>query len=422
MKTYGWDTVFIVNTDSVNALLERNSDKTVLEFQADLPGLPDAVAKGKYAPWQITDGGSNEIIHLKLAIAEGTVVAGGKTYDLAGLNLVVATYLHWLAYDAQRQDLRFDYNKLGEVGNPPQRGELSVIALRDEGQVLPPELNALLAYALGAQLVANAEQVRFVFAAVNLIPPSTNSWLTPRQSAYCLAKREDGARSYLAILSVTDDRDISGLQRTVDPTALPADTNANFVIADHLYLMNVIAPSLATSMNTGVDAFYYDSGSRVLRNNRRLWTKRVKSGAITYDPWIDKLEIRSGESALQGRYDGGVDLKAGISMSYSIGARNASVYDAATGALRFQPDPAPVVSHQEDIPWYWWFAGPIVVAVVAIVVAIISNDIANDISNDNRERLALGKYPPSSIAWGGSEAISVTNIGIADSLYLLGNV
>lgn len=422
MKTFGWDTAFIISTDRLNAMLEKNSDKTVLQFDAALPGLPASKAKGRYAPWQMTDGGSNEIVHIKLTIDEGRLSDGNRTYDLAGLTLVFATHLQWLAYDGQREDLRFDYNKLGEMGNPPQRGELSVIALRDPNQVLPPDVNALLAYALGADLVANVEQVRFVFAAVNLIPPATNSWLAPRKSAYCLAKREGGGQSFLAILSVTTDRDVSQLQRTVDSAALPNDTNASFVISDNLYLMNVIAPSLGKSMNTGADAFYYDAGARVLRNNRRLWTKRVKSGAITYDPWIDSLEIRSGQGDLQGRYSGGVDLKAGISMTYTITANNAAAYNIADGTLRFQPDPRPGTSHKADIPWYWFIGGPIVAAVVAIVVAVISKDIANDVSNDNRERLALGRHPPSSILWGGSDAIAVTSVGVADSLYLFGNV
>lgn len=422
MKTFGWDTAFILSTDRLNAMLEKNRDKTTLQFDTSLPGLPASKAKGRYAPWQMTDGGSNEIVHIKLVIDEGSLSVGSQTYDLAGLTLVFACHLQWLAYDEKREDLTFDYNKLGEMGNPPQRGELSVIALRDLNQVLPPDINALLAYALGANLVANVAQVRFVFAAVNLIPPATNSWLAPRKSAYCLARREGSGQSFLAILSVTSDRDISQLQRTVDSGALPNGTNASFVISDNLYLMNVIAPSLAKSVNTGVDAFYYDSGARVLRNNRRLWTKPVKSGAITYDPWIDRLEIRSGQGDLQGRYSGGVDLKAGISMTYEITANNAASYNVSGGTLSFLPDPKPGTSHQADIPWYWFFGGPIVAAIVAIVVAVISKDIANDISKDNRERLALGKFPPSSILWGGSDAIAVTTVGVADSLYIFGNV
>ena len=73
-------------------------------------------------------------------------------------------------------------------------------------------------------------------------------------------------------------------------------------------------------------------------------------GLIDYNPWIDALEVRSGENALLGRYVGGVDMKAGIYMTYTIGAANPASYDQAGGALRFTPDPSPQESHQADIP------------------------------------------------------------------------
>lgn len=422
MKTFGWDTVFIVNTDRINTMLAEKGDQTTLLFDTTLPNLPIWQTNGKFASWQITDGGSNEIIHLKLTISSGVLTDGTTSYNLQGLTLVIATYLHWLEYAENQQSLQFDYNKLGNLGNPPNRGELSVIALRDPNEILPPEYNALLAYSLGEYLVVNADKVRFVFATINLIPPTTNSWLTPKKSAYGYFRKEGSDRTFLAILSVTADKDIHNLQRTVDPNALPTATNASFIIADSLYLLNVIGVSLARIFNVDVNAFRYDSDGHVLRNTQRLWTKPVKSGAIWYDPWIDNLEIRSGEGALQGRYQGGVDLKAGISMTYTIDARNDAQYHTDTGALGFNRDPSPHESHDADIPWYWFFLGPIVIAIVEIVVKIISDDIAAQISDDNRERLAFGKYPPSSILWNGESKIQVTSVGINDAMYIFGNV
>jgi len=421
MITQGWDTVFVISADRVNEMLIANADKTVLQFGTSLPNMPAWTATGRFAPWQLAEGGSNDIVHLRLPIETGTLSDGTTSFDLAGLTLVIATYLDWLAFNDQQQ-LQFDYHAQGEPGNEPDRGELSVIALRDPNQQLPPEFNALLAYAFGAFLVANRDQVRFVFATVNLIPPTVNSWLAPKKSAYGYFRRESSDQHFLAILSVTTDRDISKLQRTVDPTALPTTTNASFVIADNLYLLNVIAPSLAHAFNTGADAFYYDGTNRVLRNNRRLWTRPVKSGAITYHPFIDYLEIRSVDGALQGRYSGGVDLYAGISMTYTIDARNAASYDTSSGTLGFARDPSPKESHQADIPWYWWLGGLIVIAVVEIVVSVISNDIADQITNDNRERLAFGRYPPSSILWGSSSGLFVNYVGINNAMYILGNV
>ncbi len=421
MKTYGWDTVFVISADRVNQMLSDHAGTTVLDFATTLPNMPDAPASGTFAPWQLVDGGSNDIVHIALPIKQGSLTYNGTAYDLHGLTLVVATYLDWLSQETSRV-LQFDYQRLGDGGAPPSPGELSVIELRDPNQQLPVELNALLSYALGSYLVAQAEQVRFIFATVNLVPPGTNSWLTPRQSAYCYVRREDSDRSFLAILSVTTDRPIHDLQRTVDAAALPQTGNAAFVISNELFLLSVVVPGLCNALSTTPDAFSYDSGSGLLRNTRRLWTKTVRSGAIDYHPWIDTLEVFSGEGALQGHYAGGTDLYAGISMTYTIDTRNPAGYDPGAGALTLNPDPSPHESHEADIPWWWFIGGLIVIAVVEIVVKVISDDLAAQIAADGSDRLALGKHPPSSILWGSDTTFKVTTMQLDSAVIVVGNV
>ncbi|KSV75547.1 hypothetical protein N185_17045 [Sinorhizobium sp. GW3] len=420
MKTFGWDTVFVVNEDRLNALLLANANTVTLTFDVEIPGQVSGRAKGKFAPWQIAEGGSNDIIHLRLTLAEGQMDYGGRRVDLTGLTLVVATYLDWLATPDRTEQLRFDYHRLGESGNPPQRGELTVVKLIDPNSMLKPEENALLAFALGTQLVARAADVRFVFATVNLVAPTTNSWLTPVRSRYGYFRREGNRSGYLAIFSVTTDRSTNGLQRTVDPAAIPTDTNATYVISDELFLKDVIAPGLARSFNTDVGAFAYDTGAQILRNTRRLRAKSVKSGAITYYPEVDQLEVRSGEAALQTYCKGRTDMHAGIMLYYTVSAKNRAVYE--NGALTFQVDPSPHQTHDAKIPWWFFIGGPLVILITEIVVSVISKDIANDISQDNRERLAFGRHPPSSILIGTGDTIQVTSMGINGGLYLRGNV
>lgn len=420
MKTFGWDTVFVVNEDRLNTLLLMNSGEVTLSFDVAIPGSTPGRATGKFAPWQIAEGGSNDIIHLKLAIAEGRMDYDGRSIDLQGLTLVVATYLDWLATTSRTEELRFDYHKLGETGNTPQRGELAVVKLIDPNGMLSPAENALLGFALGTELVANADKVRFVFATVNLVAPTTHPWLTPVHSRYGYFHRGNGGAGYLAIFSVTTDRSTSGLQRTVDPAAIPTQTNATYVISDELFLKHVITPGLAHSFNTDVSAFAFDAQAKLLRNTRRLQAKPVKSGAIWYYPLVDQLEVRSGDMALQTYCKGTTDMYAGILLHYTVSASNLALYDGSS--LGFLPDPAPHQTHDAKIPWWFFLAGPIVILITEIVVLVISKDIANDISQDNRERLAFGRHPPSSILLGTGQAITVSWMGINGGLYLLGNV
>jgi hypothetical protein len=119
------------------------------------------------------------------------------------------------------------------------------------GKARPTEhQRALFVASLTLLLNENLSDFSHIFTVVNLIPPATNSWLASVRSAYAYVRRESDVAGYLVILSVTADRDISGLQRTVDPQAFPATGNASFVITDDLFLRNVIAPGLASAFQT----------------------------------------------------------------------------------------------------------------------------------------------------------------------------
>lgn len=422
MKLEGWDTVFLIREDRLNTLLQKNAEELVLDFAVTLPDGSEATASGQFAPWQIAQGGSNEIIHLRLPIQEGTLERGGDSIDLAGLTLVVATYLDWLSTDTSSLRLRLDYQRQGETGNPPERGELTVVGLLDPNGVLTPTDNALLSFQLGSYLVANSDKVRFVFATVNLIPPQTNSWLTPVKSAYAYFHREGLDTGCLAIFSVTSDRDISTLQKTVDPEAFPASTDASYVISSRLFLLNVIAPGLAVSFSTDPSAFEFEATQDMLRNNRPLNAKSVKSGAITYYPRALKLEVRSGDSQLRTYCQGDCDMKAGIMMNYTVAAKNPAEFEPSDGSLSFGPDPNPEETHHAKIPWWFFLAGPIVLLITELVVSIISKDIANDITNENKERLAWRKHPPESILVGNDGKLAVSDIAVSGALIVRGAV
>ncbi|BDI28916.1 hypothetical protein CCAX7_009670 [Capsulimonas corticalis] len=424
MNTYGWDTVFIVNEDRINTIMAAHKDTVTQCFEMAVPGTPTQKASGLFGAWQVAQGGSHEIIHLRLPIDQGVLSSPDGPINLAGLTLVIAVQLRWLEVQGNQnqQALKFDYRRLAEPNNPPTQDELSVIELRDPDSVLTPAQNALLSYALGKYLVANADQARFTFATVNLVPPTINSWLAPKKSAYAYLQKESSDTGYLVIFSVTTDRDISNLERRVDEKAFPTATNASFLISDKLFLLNSVAPALAKAFNTNSEAFVFMEGERTLRNKHALWARTVRVGLIDYTPSISTLIVRSGENNLDGIYSGSVDMRAGIMLYYNIHAKNPGYYDSGNGMLAFQPDPHPVESHNADIPWWFYLTGIIVIAIVEIVVKVISDDLARQITDDNRERLALGKNPPSSISWGYDSGWSVSFVGINGAVYLHGNV
>jgi len=72
MDTYGWDTVYAVSTEKVNIALAENLQQLITAFdQPDAEGFPVS-AKGTFSKWEVVEGGSGQIIYLKLTISEGT--------------------------------------------------------------------------------------------------------------------------------------------------------------------------------------------------------------------------------------------------------------------------------------------------------------------------------------------------------------
>jgi hypothetical protein len=74
------------------------------------------------------------------------------------------------------------------------------------------------------------------------VSPATNGWLTPVHSDYYYADAGDGSTGYLAILSVTSDRDISQLDRKIDPALIDDSSSMFFAVSPELFLKNVIQP------------------------------------------------------------------------------------------------------------------------------------------------------------------------------------
>jgi hypothetical protein len=436
MQTYGWDTVFVINTSRVNAALAAHKNELLMEFDGSL-GADEAIsAAGKFQAWEVVQGGSGQILYLNLPILEGVLKVGeglvtsameeviAHEVSLAGISVVMSIQLKILPRSgspegSDYQDLKFDIEQVG-TGNPGPGLITPVTVVDPEGRLSQTDRAFLLAV-LAEFLVANSAKVAFVFASVNLVPPSSNSWLAPAKTDYAYLDKI-GYGSYLAVLSVTEERDISQLPRMIDSGAIAQGKASSFLISGGMFLKHVIQPYLPAAYHTVPGSFVFDQASQSIRNTGSFQAQSLKVGAITYYPRIDELTLTTNAEGLSTYIRGYCDLYAGISMTFTIRTKNKAVFNLADKTISFLPDPSPDSSHDANIPWYYWFLGFIAALITELVVKLISDGIASALDDLARQALSIAKTPPQSIQWTDTTALDVNSAGVNDSFYMMGQI
>lgn len=442
MDTHGWDTVFLIAADKVNAALAANSAQLVMEFNADPGTDPPVLAKGKYSSWKIVPGGSERWLYLALEVNEGKLSIGEGTpspvavqfgvyrpraqateYDLSGVTIVLAVDLRLLR-DAVTEGDRVEFNLLqaGTALPPAGEGYVTPVNVIDPSGKLDRAAQSLLGFAIADDLVKNREKVRYIFAYINPVPPAKDSWLAPQVSDYSYSSREGGGESFLAILSMTRSVDISGMSRAIDPADIKGEVNASFIISRDLTLEKLILPILPQAYQTTGDSFRFDKDKGAIVNGRTFRTFSVKSGAITYYPEITSFELRIEGNGIRTAIRGKCDMKAGIWMSFYVNSWNEAVFDPGSKLLTFRPDPNPISDSNADIPWYLYFLGLLVIAITEICVKVISKDIASKLSDLLKSALSITQNPPRVVEWTGTEGFDVTNAGLEGALYMMGTI
>lgn len=437
MKTFGWDTVYIIGIDKVNSALAANKGHLLMDFDASFSLDQSISARGKFSAWEIVAGGSGKLLYLGLPIEEGTLTVNNglftehsnevnaHTVDLSGIKIIVSVELSLLpgyspsGSNEEHESLCFEMNQVGS--GPVGEGLVTPVNAIDPQGKLSAEDKAFILALIAEFLVSHSDKVSYTFATVNLIPPQTNSWLAPISSDYAYLDKA-GASGYLAIMSVTDSREISHLERTIDPDAIVPGVSGSFLISRNMFLKNMIQPFLPAAYHTTPDSFYLDQPSEAIRNTHSFATQSIVAGAITYFPYIDGLAITTDAEGLSTQVNGSCSLYAGINMTFSIRTRNKAVYNPDDKKISFLPDTSPESTHHADIPFYFWFLGPIGELITELVVTLISDSIAASLAQLAGQALSIAQNPPQSIQWTDTMPLSVTSAGINESLFMMGQV
>lgn len=425
MNTNGWDTISVLNIQQVNTQLKNRLTALVMTFDTSwVDGFSGSyTASGAFGPWSIT-GGSGSDIYLTLPITSGSLQpqGGGTTTDIGGMVVTVIVNLEWVpaVVTPQGRNLQFALSSVTAPAATRQPGGIYVKSVDDpRGTGFGAEVGGGIAHAL----LDNKAKITFIFAQTGVVDLSTATWLEPKQSTYSFHQPGGSNDQYLAILSVTDDRDISGLNANIDSGIASSQYPLSFVVSGDLFLKNVIMPSLPAAF-TGATAADFTFANSQITLASAFNLDAVQAGAIWYTPTVTSMVVTVNANALKNVTTGTVYLDLpNAYMDFTAATNNVLTYDPPHETFAFLKDPNPVTSTNDRVPWYDYILtlGAIGAAITAIVLAAVESGLAGSLSGSALAG-SLSNAPATSVTWQGLDQITIAAGSLNDCFLLLADV
>lgn len=413
MNTKGWDTVGLVKTEHINQdirnswhLFNNEFEKEDVEYQLF----------GRFKPWQITNGGSNKLIRLKIPFESGKfiVIENGssiKEYDLVNCECIVEMMMDFVQVNNNKKLLKFNIRHFAKSREEVTDNEQGwIVPILFKGNISTFYQPVILEFVC-QYLVEHPEQINYVFASINFAQ-NGGSWVTPVKCKYSYL---DSKPSYMGILSVCSNKDINNMPVDIDFKPFSDNSNSYFIISSELFLLNVMVSSLIKFFQNSCTSDYRINNLGILENTQNLQMKSVKSGAIWYTPIIEKIEVAILGDILEIKVDGMCDLKVGIWMYFK--GRFRAYPRLINQTVEFKIDGTPSFEHDEDIPWYLSWLIPIVGWIAEIVIMCISNDLMDSITKIFGEKIQIDNISP--VSWTANpEDIKLLNVKFDDSFII----
>lgn len=367
----GWDTVFALGLDALNASIVAQNT-TPPQFQGtDKQG--GAAVSGTWGPWSVT-GGEGDGIILNCPVKTGTLtVPGMSDVPLDGGSVTVQITLHSKPSDQELPD---------PTAEPGSGSTVHFLANQTDDPFQKPTVQGvsftgvtgLLVYAaegaFGAYFDANVAEFDAVFAAARLEEQAVEAdkaWLKPQVSLYALASSGtgtgtggstttgggSGTNQAFGILSLTSKPSGKLPQqnfdlRMFDVFADNPGTNSVFAVSAPLAMQNIVQASAQHCvMGSTMDDFHIvNNGITVANKNELRWgnfqlTKGDPTSIVTpvISPGDFQLTLDGSQfhlSISQAAFttpDGTADIKLTADQYFNMGAAKLS-----DGKYYFVPD------------------------------------------------------------------------------------
>ncbi|MPW11542.1 TULIP family P47-like protein [Paraburkholderia sp. CNPSo 3155] len=261
--TYGWDTVFAIRVDDVNATIKRKGTSPNT-FAASTQDPHTAIAvdvSGTFSDWQITLGGSGKLIHMQTPVtalkASGTIPgAGPVAFTFGAGSFEIEIQLQYVPHTETPATGSGTFHdlKVRHTGASPQEQVVTVLDAYGFGTSTDPSATPFesvvddVKAAMQNWFNANLIDFEHVFATVNLNRTADQglfAWLLPTYSSYAYVDGPTLDSSVLGILCMTENRSADGLDQEISPNAIPQGARAGFLIAPERFVTEMLWPSMA---------------------------------------------------------------------------------------------------------------------------------------------------------------------------------
>jgi hypothetical protein len=269
--TLGWDTVFAVPVQYVNAAIAA-SHSSPTSFSQSNSQLQASIT-GTFGTWQIALGGSGEIMAMSIPISSATMTYSGTDYPLSNLTATVLVELQYV----QQTAAAGSYNL---VLNPAPTSSPAVVVETIEPQNSNSLLQVFLQALLGEWLNANVASFAYIFNTVNLDAQASNGdwqWMMPTTVGYSFAADPGGSldNSVFGVLCMTQHH--AAPTAAISPGVIPSGAQAGFVVDPGQYMENLLIPMLP-DLFTGSSASDFSYSDGVVTNTASLNMQAISVG------------------------------------------------------------------------------------------------------------------------------------------------
>ncbi|MEJ8853324.1 TULIP family P47-like protein [Variovorax robiniae] len=397
--TYGWDTVFALRADDVNAAIKSlaSSPKTFSASTIDPHTKAGVQVSGAFSDWAITLGGSGKLLHMSTPVtslvAAGTVNGQPVSFTYGAGSFEIQVELAYVPHTDPPAGATGTFHKLVVRGTPQTPQEQVVTVLGGYGfgnstdaQHLPfASVSDDVIAAMQAWFNAHLGDFEHVFATVNLGRTADQgqfAWLLPTYSSYAYIDGATLDTSILGILCMTGGRDGSGLDQEVSPNAIPAGSRAGFLIAPERFVNEMLLPSMPlvySGASTADFAPRSDGTGLTLANGPASIKDMVDADGTPHKTVLKNFELSTADATLTIDATTQTEVSPGIhAFTHNVTSYTLALHQASptVQTINYAQSGNPTVEHwteeSEGVKLSKIFEG-IAAAVITIAVGVLTD-------------------------------------------------
>ena len=401
MNVDPWDMVFVSPVASINAALEVSQGEPLGQLTI---ATDEAKSEVRFSRWRIVNGGSERYVLLNGEIAEGTVslksLQGWRVVDLKGGSVTLKVDLMLMTSEsgASCQDL-----VLIAQGVPtphkltmadPQHQVASSVSLQG-ANVCDPIDKAIVEECIAVAISQRATPIKFLLG--TLKPTAVNGdWLAPASSAEIYEVGQDDGDGVIAILGVTQKKDISTFVRQLPPEMMVADNELSVAISSGLFAQHIMVAAIAKSFGVSSSSFPLQADGSYLCSSH-LKMKTISKLKMEFTPVVESIKASLSSSNIVLELAGHCDLKLNIDFTFTSKIQLAPTVDEPTGEIRFDLIGTPSLDHNIHIPWYDYAAAAVtgvvdvfIPAFIALLVKLLTSSLEDHVGDQTHADSQIG--------------------------------